>query len=218
MNTIFSFDSPVIQFLYRIFDVICLNLLCLLCCIPVITIGPSVTALYYCAIKIIREPDFSIGKMFFHSFKTNLKQGILLTVLFIAVAVFLFLDIHICTIVDVSPVKYIRILLYVLCVAFALIVSYTFPLLAQFKNTIRNLIKNALLLSIGNIGYTFIIVILNAAPWVLLFLLPELFIRTFPVWLFFGFSAIALINSKLFVKIFDKYSPEFQKSQSLIDT
>ena len=212
MNSIFKFDGPVFQFVSRVFDMICLNLLCLLCCIPVITIGPSITALYYSSLRITRNRESSIGKMFFHSFKNNFKQGILLTLIFIALTVFIVADIYFCTIFDVEMLKVARIVLYVLSFVLFMIVSYAFPLLAQFDTTIKDLLKNALILGIGNLGYTLIIVVLNAIPWVLLFLFPMQFIKTFMLWLFFGFSAIAWVNSKMFVKIFSKYSSELQES------
>ena len=211
MNSLFNPDNPLFRFLGRIFDVVYLNLLCLICCIPIITIGPSVTALYYCMLKIARERDSSISGMFFHSFKTDLKQGILLTLIFIGAALFLMVDIQACTLIDHALLEYIKIFLYVLCFVLVVVVSYTFPLLAQFDNTIKNTLKNALLMAIPNFGYTLIIVIFNAIPWVLFFLLPELFLVTFPVWLTFGFSAIAMINSKMFVKIFNKFIPEYQE-------
>ena len=54
------------------------NMLCLLCCIPVITAGPAICAMYYCMLKIARKEGLSPLKDFFHSFKNNLKQGCLL--------------------------------------------------------------------------------------------------------------------------------------------
>ena len=68
MNSLFNPDNPIFHFLSRIADIIFLNLLFLLCCIPIITIGPSISALYYCMLKIIRKRDSSITGMFFHSF------------------------------------------------------------------------------------------------------------------------------------------------------
>lgn len=212
MNSIFKFDGPVFQLMSRVFDMICLNLLCLLCCIPIITIGPSVTALYYSSLKITRNQESSIGKMFFHSFKNNLKQGILLTVIFIGLAAFLIIDVSICNFFDSGILKFARIVLYTLCLVLFMIASYTFPLLSQFSSSIKNLLKNAYLIGIDNLGYTLIIVVLNAFPWVLLFFFPMLFIKTFMIWLLLGFSAIAWINSKLFLKIFCKYSSELQES------
>ena len=212
MRSFFNYDGPIFQFMSRIFDMMYLNALCLLSCIPIVTIGPSVTALYYCYFSISMNQDSSIVKMFFHSFKSNLKQGVLLTLIFIGLMFFLIIDIYLCSIPELATPNYFRIVLYILCIILSMVVSYTFPQLAQFKNTINNLLRNSLLMSIGNLGYTLAIVFFNAIPWILLFLFPIIFMKTLPFWLFFGFSAIAWINSKIFIKIFSKYGFAFQKN------
>ena len=211
MKSLFNLDNPVMRLLGRIFDVAYLNVLCLVCCIPIITIGPSITALYYCMLKILRKEDSTITRMFLGSFKANLKQGIGMTILFIGFAIILLMDLHACNLLDVANIEYIeyvRTILYVIFAIYAVVVSYAFPILAQFDNTIINILKYSILLAIYNFGYTFWIVILNIIPIAVFVYLPELFLWTFPAWLTFGFATIALINSKMFVKIFDKFMPE----------
>lgn len=204
MSSLFNLDNPVFKFLSRLFDMLYLNLLCLLCCAPIITIGPSITALYYCMMKISRDRDSSITGMFFHSFKMNLKQGCLMTVIFISYIVFFLLDIQACNVIDREYMEYIKIIIYVIFVLFVVVVSYAFPLLAQFNNTIKNTIKNAFIIAFLNLGYTCVIVFFNAIPIVFFVFVPELFMILIPLWFTFGFSGIALINSRMFVKIFDK--------------
>lgn len=208
MNSFFDLDNPVFRFLGRIFDIAHLNVLCLICCIPIITIGPSVTALYYCMLKIARKSDTTISQMFFHSFKENLKQGMLLTVFFAVAAFILIFDIRVCLSSDNVFLEHINSFLYVLFIVLASIISYAFPLLAQFENNTKNILKYSFLLAISNFGYTAIILVFNAIPFVIFFLLPELFLVSFLIWIFFGFAAIAFLNSRLFVKIFDKFIPE----------
>lgn len=208
MNSLFNIDNPIFRFLARMFDVVYLNILCLVCCIPIITIGPSITALYYCMLKISRNRDSSITSMFFHSFKLNLKQGVLLTIVFAVFAIVLFIDMKACDNIDMTHKEYIEIFLYFIVVLFAATASYAFPLLAQFDNTIIKILKNSIFMAIINFGYSFCIVAFNAIPIVLFLFLPELFLWTLPVWITFGFAIIAMINSKMFVKIFDKFISE----------
>ena len=208
MKSLFNLDNPVFRFLERVFDIAYLNILCVVCSIPVITIGPSVTALYYCLLKIARKQDSSITRMFFDSLKMNLKQGILMTLIFAGLAAILVVDIQICNNMAGENAEYIRTFLYVVFAIVAVMASYAFPVLAQFDNTTVNILKYALLLAIYNVKYTALIVFLNAIPIVVFIFLPELFLWTFPAWLTFGFAAIAMINSKMFVKIFEKVMPK----------
>ena len=68
-------ETPVIQFLNKMADLILLNALWILCCIPIVTIGASTTAMYYVLIRSIRYGDGYVVKMFFLSFKRDFKQS-----------------------------------------------------------------------------------------------------------------------------------------------
>lgn len=205
MNSLFHYDNPIFQSLGRIVDLVLLNFLCLLCCIPIITIGPSIVALYYCMLKISRNQDSSIIKMFFHSFWDNLKQGILLTVIFLIFALFIIVDFYACSTFAFPVLKYIKIILYTIGFLFVVIVSYAFPLLAQFHNSIGNILKNSLLMAILNFRYTILIVLLNVLPFLILYFSPRYFVLILPILSTCGTALTAFINSKFFIKIFDNY-------------
>lgn len=212
MKSLFNLDNPLFRFFTRIFDIAQLNLLFLLCCIPIVTIGPAITALYYCLFKIVRKTDTSITAMFFHSFKVNLKQGIALTILWGIIICVLILDIRVCLSLDITFLNQFTDVLYVLGVVLGCIISYTFPLLAQFGNRSRTIIKYALLLAISNFGKTIYITLLNSVPFILFIFFPELFLSSLLIWIFAGFSLIAYINARMFVPIFNKFIPESQET------
>ena len=204
----FNYESPMIGILTRIVDVVILNVLWLACSIPIITIGASTTALYYCMLKIVRKKDSSIVKMFVHSFGQNLKQGCCLTVIFFASVLFLYVDIPGCRMMDNTVGNLMKVVLVVLLIVIGFIFSYVFPILAQFDNTVKNILKNAFFMSITNLRKTIIIFVLNAIPFVLFFGIPYVFILTVPMWLMFGVAVIVLLNSKMFAEIFDNYIEE----------
>ncbi len=72
MNSIFSYDSPIMQILMYIGDLIILNFLYLICCIPVFTIGAAQAGLYT-AIRVLndKEDDSSAAAAFFRGFKNG---------------------------------------------------------------------------------------------------------------------------------------------------
>lgn len=203
MNSLFHYDNPIFQSLGRIVDLVLLNFLFLLCCIPIITIGPSITALYYCMLKISRDQDSSMIKMFFHSFRDNLKQGIILTIFFLVFALFIVVDLYACN--TFPALRYIKIFIYTLVLIFVVIVSYAFPLLAQFHNSIGNILKNSLFMAISNFHYTIVIVLMNILPFLILYFSLNYFVLVLPILSICGTALTAFINSKLFIKIFDQY-------------
>ena len=88
----FNLDSPLMKFLSRMTDILWLNILTVVCSIPIITAGASFTALHYVCLKMVRDEEGYITKTFFRSFKENLKQGIGATFVLAAVLGFIGLD------------------------------------------------------------------------------------------------------------------------------
>lgn len=88
----FNYDNDVWRFVGRLADMMVLNLLWILFSLPIVTLGASTTALYYCTIKIVHEEDRGNFRMFMHSFKQNLKEGIILWMILLPILVILLLD------------------------------------------------------------------------------------------------------------------------------
>ena len=78
MGRIFGLESPFMNFLNRVADLIWLNILTMICCIPVVTIGASLTAMNYVLLKMAKNEEGYITKAFFKSFKQNFKQATLI--------------------------------------------------------------------------------------------------------------------------------------------
>ena len=55
MDRFFNMDNKFFTFMSRVADLIILNLLCIVCCIPVVTIGPSIAAMFYVTLKMVRN-------------------------------------------------------------------------------------------------------------------------------------------------------------------
>lgn len=205
MERLFGSDSVLFRVLEKSADFVILNLLWVICCIPIVTIGASTTALYYVMLKMARNEESHVAKMFFRAFRQNLKQGCILTIIFIAAGLLLYVDVtHIFS--WQSDVKTLLLGIFVgIIVAALVIVSYAFPLLAQFENTIANTIKNAFMMGIANLPYTIVILVLNMIPVIVLVVFPYIFYAILPFWLLFGIAAISFLNSKMLKSIFEKY-------------
>ena len=70
---IFSMDNPFFQFIGKLVDLVWLNILTLVCCLPVFTAGAALSAMYSVLIKMALKEDGVITKPFFRAFKENLK-------------------------------------------------------------------------------------------------------------------------------------------------
>jgi len=201
-------DNKVLQMLGLLGDLMLLNVLWIVCCLPVVTIGPATTALYYTTLKLVRKEESYLTRMFFRSFRQNLKQGIQMTLFLLLFCVILYLDSRIAGNTAISYGKILSILFLVLTCLLVMTASYAFPLLAQFENTVKGTLKNALFMSVWHLPYTLVILVLNSLPVLLFYLLPTWFLMSLILWLIIGIAGVAYLNSRLFVKIFDHYIPE----------
>ena len=75
-------------------DIVLANLLFILCSIPIITIGPSLTALYHCMLRTVKGNNNGTVKTFFRAFKDNFIQSLLIWILFLFVLLILLLNIR----------------------------------------------------------------------------------------------------------------------------
>ncbi len=210
MNKVFNFEGPVFNFLSRLADLFWLNLLYILCCLPVITIGAATTALYYVTLKMAKDEEGYITRSYFKSFKENFIQATLIWVIFFAVIVVMFMDFRIAgggsmaQILNSSTVSDVVIVAVgVMAIVMLMTLMYLFPLLAQFDNTVINTIKNAFLISIRHLPYTFLLIVITAIPYVLIWFSPALLLLVVIM-----FSATAYINSKFLNRIFVLYMPK----------
>ena len=131
-------ENPVHIFLNKIGDIIIANLLFILCCIPVITIGPALTALYHCMLRTVKGNNNGTVKTFFRAFKENFIQSLVVWLCLLAGALILVLNINFLQ-SSASPAA--NVLFYVsLGIAGLLILFflYIFPVIAAFANTVAD--------------------------------------------------------------------------------
>ncbi len=149
----------------KLADLMVLSLLWLLCCLPVVTIGASTAALYYSVNKRFGlRSDTGAAALFFHSFRDNLRQGILLTVIYIIFCGFIVFDITAAKngIGGFTLPEGYKMFAYVLILPVAFTVFYIFPFISRFSNTLKNCLANSFLLSASHIDHTIYLILMNA--------------------------------------------------------
>ena len=212
MGSFFGLDSPLLRFLSRLADIFILNILFLICCVPVITIGASATALYTVTLKMARNEESYMVKGFWKAFKSNFKISTIVWLIMLVLGIILGLDYRITAAFTGVMGKVMQIAILIIGTFYTITMLYLFPYIARFVNDVKNSLKNALLFSILNLPYTILIAVITIAPVFLTFLTGKTLAYGLFIWLFFGFAAIAYVNSLLFRKIFAKYEPQSEDS------
>lgn len=205
-SNLFNYDNPVWRFIGKFWDVLIVNLLWVVCSIPVVTIGASTTAMYYVTLKLVRDEDGYTIRSFFKSFKENFKQATAIWMIFLIVGLLLGFDLYF--VLTAMPYTTLRtvmttVFLALLFVWFAMF-TFVFPLQARFYNPVEKTIFNSFFMSIRHVFYTIGMLAMDAA-------LVFLTLTVIPQLLMFGVALIAFVNSFFLNAVFKKYMPKNER-------
>ena len=208
MQLQFQNDSPIGQFVGRVLELIGLNILWAVCCLPVVTAGAATCALHF-VLSPQRNGDEGVFRCFFRSFRRNFRQATLLWLLLLALGLLLALCLRIVSFWN-GTARTAGIIFFCVPALFLLIIAgYGFPLLAQFEIPARKLVEDALLLGLAHFPRTLGVVGLTLLPAALWYFLPSLILCVLFIWLPVGFSLTALWMEKLLEPVFAPYREDF---------
>ena len=198
-RNLFNPESPLMLTMTQITDCIFLSLFWILGCFPVVTMGASFAALYDASFRAFRQGEKNSWQRFLHVFRTNWRTGILPTAVFLAVLVLG--GWGMIRVWNAAVAGSVSWTIFSGTAFFAVLVlgilSVLFPMLSRFENTTAGLLRNTVLLALGNLPRTLALGMLNAGT-------VYLCVRfVFP--LFFLPSLAALLGSLLIEPMFRPY-------------
>ena len=217
MKSIFSFDGPLFAFVERIGNLMILNFLFIVFSLPIVTIGPAMTAMHYVTLKMARNEEEGILMPFLHSFKQNLKQGIAVGLLTFGVGIFLAYDLYIIYQLMMTGGFLDKIFFVVILLAFIvywMVMVYIYPMLARYDNSTKQMFRTATLLAVRHLPATVCMAIISLAPVVLLMYTPTTFLLALLFYMVLGFATVALMQDKLMVRIFAQYTSDGEQNES----
>lgn len=198
-------DSPIMSFLARVADLVILNVLWLLCCLPVVTAGASTTAMYHVVRHLQEESISSVTRDFFRSFKSDFRQAtpVYLLLLIPTAAVVMNAWILSAQSSDVVPV-YLRAIWMVSALMLTFVVSVVYPVMAYFDDTVWKTLRTAAVLAVAKLPRTVLISAINLLPIIMLFVSLPFFLRVSIFWLLIGGSLTAYLNMLILRPVFKK--------------
>lgn len=211
MRNLFNMDNPLFRTLSRLADLMILNIVFLICCIPIFTIGASLTGMYYVALKMSDNDEGYIARGFWKSFRLNFKQATGIWLIMLAVGCLLGADMYILNnLAEMSAtfLTVLKVLIMVTIVLYTVEFLYIFPTLAKFDNTVKNTFKNAFIMALADFPRTLLMLLIVIASVVVTFFNSYTLWYGILIWILCGFSLIAFANSFFFKKIFARYIPE----------
>ena len=202
----FNVEGRFYQFMVQFKDLLILNFMWVLFSIPIITAGASTTAACAVAMKMYRNEEGYIARMFVKEFKRNLKKGTIAWLIMLFVMYVIYLDNQIIKAMENPPI-FLFIASIAAVVLLVVCFLYTFALLARYENSVWNSMKNSYQLILRYFGRTiFMVLVLGILYVVLTFSRTMLYFMIVigPGMLIYTYGAFAI---QLFEKI-EKEHPD----------
>lgn len=203
MSDFFNLENGFFSSMGKIWDMILLSIIWVLCSIPFVTIGPATAAMYYTIVKVIRRERGYALKEFFHSFKENLKVGIISNILFGIVSYILYIDFMYTKSLRASGKSSGEIMFgifFAITLIIVFIMIFTYPILSRFTLNVRGLFKTTFLIAMRHFPTTFLLVVVTGAFAIACYLIYPL--------IFIAPALCSLISSFLIEPVFKKYMPK----------
>ena len=161
-------DSEVMEFLGKVTDFIIINLLTLLCSIPIVTIGAAFTAKFYVSMKMVRGEEPSAVKAYFKSFKENFKQATVMWLIALVVVLILAFDWYqvIYGVASTMPFA-LKVALAVISFVVWSVIYCMFPFLARYNVTNKELFKASMVMALLNFPRMVLIFIVTFLPYII---------------------------------------------------
>lgn len=151
-RNLFSPDSQLMIFMSQLTDCIFLSMFWVLGCFPVVSIGPATAALYDACVQGFRKNDKHSWTRFLQSFRKNFKAGILPGLLVVATGAGMgWLLIRVWNAAVAGSVSWMVFSASALVGLLMLgTLSLMMPMVSRFENSFAALVKNSVVLALGN--------------------------------------------------------------------
>ncbi|WP_421761312.1 DUF624 domain-containing protein [Devosia sp.] len=205
MDNLFSADSALMRGLTVVADVMILNLVFIVTSLPVVTLGASLTALNFTAMRIAKGQCNSVTGDYFRSFRQNFRQATLVGLVLALLGLVLAAWYSVITNLMSGAAEFALLAIwYILVFILATTALFAFPYLASFEGRTREVLRNALLLSGKHLLTSLLALALIALSLGVTIFFPH--VTGYGIgWLAIGFAGIATINGILFARVFRTY-------------
>lgn len=200
-SSFFNPKGAATRFLTAICNLIIVNLLFILTSIPVFSLGASLTALYRITIAIVAGDNPAVFREYLKAFKDNFLRSTLLLLIYTALSGFFIFEIYMVRTMMEPQFAWAQYPAYFFLFAIAASSLYSFPLIAWFDTSFKQMLKNSLLLAITNLPITIMYIVITA---VMAYLIYEFTIIPLSFMVFMGISILAWFYSLFLKKIFEK--------------
>lgn len=211
---IFEEGSPFQRFLNKMADLLILNIITMLMCLPIITAGAALTAMHYVLLKMVRGEEGYILRSFFRSFKREFRQATVLWILYVALAALMASNLVMVLQGSGRYPIWLPSSIVVVAVLELMFMIYTFAMLSRFDNSIYHTLLNAVTLTFAELPRSLEMAVITIIPLIAFFRVSILL----PVLILFGLSVPGYACAMIYDPVFRKIEKQIWEEENTEDT
>ena len=211
--SVFEEGNPFQGFLNKMTDLLILNLITLLLCLPVITAGAALTAMHYVLLKMVRGEEGYILQSFFRAFKREFRQATIMWFLFMALAALMVSTLTMVLQGGGSYPLWLPSSILVVAVLELICMIYSFAMQSRFDNSVYHTILNAVTLTFAELPSSLEMAVITLVP-LIAFIFATILL---PLLVLFGLSVPCYACAMIYDPIFRKMEKQIWEQENSDD-
>ena len=204
----FDTDNFLMRFSEKVLDIVTVNLLFVVSCLPIVTIGIAKISLYQTIFEIKKSRRVPVFKIYIRAFKQNLKLGLQLGLLELGIVLISVLDLYLFWGQEGLAFQLLKVICLGILIFLTLVMLASYPIAARYELAWKEVLQKGLLLVSFNFPWFFLMLAILFLIAMVLYLSAFTLLLGGSAFLLFGFGLLAFLQAGLMEKLFAKYQAE----------
>ena len=204
----FDTDNFLMRFCEKVLDIVTVNLLFVVSCLPIVTIGVAKISLYQTIFEVKTSRRVPVFKTYMRAFKQNLKLGLQLGLLELGIFLISVVDLSLFWGQTSLGFQLIKAICLGILIFLTLVMLASYPIAARYDLTWKEVLQKGLLLVSFNFVWFFLMLAIILLIIMLLYLSGFTLVLGGSAFLLFGFGLLAFCQAGLMEKLFAKYQAD----------
>ena len=204
----FDTDNFLMRFCEKVLDIVTVNLLFVVSCLPIVTIGVAKISLYQTIFEVKSSRHVPVFKTYMRAFKQNLKLGLQLGLLELGIFLISVVDLSLFWGQTSLGFQLIKAICLGILIFLTLVMLASYPIAARYDLTWKEVLQKGLLLVSFNFVWFFLMFAIILLIMMLLYLSGFTLVLGGSAFLLFGFGLLAFCQAGLMEKLFAKYQAD----------
>ena len=204
----FDTDNFLMRFCEKVLDIVTVNLLFVVSCLPIVTIGVAKISLYQTIFEVKSSRRVPVFKTYMRAFKQNLKLGLQLGLLELGIFLISVVDLSLFWGQTGLGFQLIKAICLGILIFLTLVMLASYPIAARYDLTWKEVLQKGLLLVSFNFVWFFLMLAIILLIIMLLYLSGFTLVLGGSAFLLFGYGLLAFCQAGLMEKLFAKYQAD----------